>query len=99
MTKMQNWRLRGCISVLLDQNDKLTTMSQNYANANLPNIMLKNIRDNLEIAVALLDQVGHINIDAEISDEYIARLRHSIGDLAVSVAMTEIQINEYRKRA
>ena len=97
MTKMQNFRIQGCLAVLSEQNDKLCAMSQNYTN--LPKIILKNIRDSLDITVGLLEQIGSYNMDAQISDESITRLRHNIGDLAVNVAMIEIQIDEYRKRA
>ena len=95
MTKMQNWRMQGCAEVLIEQNDKLLALSKNAAN--LPKIMLKNLKDTLSVVSSLLDLVGSYKPDSNISDEEIARIRHRIGDLVVSVAMITIQINEYRK--
>jgi hypothetical protein len=91
---MQNWKMRACAEVLIEQNDKLLALSQNAAN--LPKIMLKNLKDTLSITSDLLDRVGRYKPDSEISDEEIAQIRHRIGDLVVSVAMITIQINEYK---
>jgi hypothetical protein len=95
MTKIQNWRMQACAAVLIEQNDKLLELTKNAGN--LPNIILKNLKDTLSITVGLLDRVGSYKPNSEISNEEISRICQRIGNLVVNVEMINIQIKTYNK--
>lgn len=91
MTKIQNFHMQGCVAVLCEQNDKLITLSERCAGLPIP--ILRNLRQILAVCTNLMDEVSvHV-----VTDEYIAQLRSRLGDLAVNVAMIEIQIKSYRQ--
>jgi hypothetical protein len=87
--------MQACAAVLIEQNDKLLELTKNAGN--LPNIILKNLKDTLSITVGLLDRVGSYKPNSEISNEEISRICQRIGNLVVNVEMINIQIKTYNK--
>lgn len=92
MTKMQNFQMQGCTKVLCELADKLSVLSSGRI-GNLPSPILANLRRIYATCVNLMDEVSTY----AVTDEYIARLRQRLGDLACNVAMIEIQIDAYKK--
>lgn len=90
MTATQNFKMQGCVEVLCEQCEKLSGIDRR----NLPNAILENLMRIFKVCHNLLDEVSN---NTDITDEYIANLRHRIGDLVCNVAMVTIQVNSYRK--
>ena len=92
MTKMQNFQRQACMKILCELADKLSALSKGRI-GNLPSPILTNLRQIYTACYNMMDEVG----SHAVTDEYIARLRHRLGDLACNVAMLEIQIDAYKK--
>ena len=92
MTKMQNFKMQGCVAVLVEQNDKLC----NFDKRNLPNAILENIKRVHTVCHSLLNECSCQTPESDITDEYIANFRHKLGDLVCNVAMLDIQIKFIR---
>lgn len=93
MTNFQNFKLQGCLAVITEHNERICTLSNDTVN--LP----KSIRDNIQKLLirshSLLNEIGKLTPDSNITDEYITDFQHRIGKFVCQVAMVEIKVNYY----
>lgn len=93
MTKMQNFKLQGCLVIIVEYNERICTLSKDTIN--LPKTIRDNIQKLLIKSHSLLNEIGKLTPNSTITDEYITDFQHKIGCFVCQVAMAEMQVKNY----
>ena len=93
MTKMQNFKIQGCMVVIVEYNDRICNLSKDTVN--LPKTIRDNIHKLLTKSHSFLSEIGKLTPNTDTTDDYIINLQNQIGCFICQVTMAEMQVKNY----